>query len=333
MAAFYDAHCHLSPFFVKNEFDVRDGVCINLMSTNQFDVYEVFKLSKKYENIIPCYGIHPWYSHLFTFDEYDGNLSKEEFKKIHYLKVLTNMGKKIDSFDDNDKFLSILPFPIFIKDYISNVIEKYIKESKDSMIGEIGLDKLFRIPSTGYFGYYRDDKEEYDNNDKKLTNYKVSMDHQILIFKEFLKISLIYEKPISLHCVKAHGILLDIVQKFCLENTKITICLHSYTGSIDQSKNWIKLFKNRIFFSFSKIINLAKDEIFCELINIIPDKNILIETDLGIDNYYNLNLNLKYDNKHIDDLNQVIYKISYLKNWNYDFTKSKILENWNNFKK
>ncbi|OUM53746.1 hypothetical protein BVG19_g3059 [[Candida] boidinii] len=395
----YDAHCHLSPFFkdesvqkinkvLKDNYGKRLYVdeneiipipTINLMSTTQWDIQFVNRISLENPSIVqPCFGIHPWYSHLFTMEDYSKEaigcqLSETEIKTKHYSKIFTCMKKGKNEERDSDSLpdllLDHLPVPKNLYELIKDIeliIEENIRNKQDYefMIGEIGLDKLFRIPWNGYLGNENEGLINPDskfNSNSKFSNYQVSIDHQVIIYKEFLKMAIKYNKPVSIHCVKAHGILFDITKSMIkIKDSKCTkLCLHSYSGSIDQAKSWLKLYKKNIFFSISEILNIkggtrkvkeigkeeddgnedTVDSKCIELLKFLPFENILIETDYGLDFMY-LEKNLENQetiekNEHLDYLKntrEVILSTKSLQD-HYEYTKSEIYGNWINFRK
>ncbi|GMM33172.1 putative endodeoxyribonuclease [Saccharomycopsis crataegensis] len=288
----YDSHCHLSPYCLAvdglgSTIDNDSSVCqMALMSTNHFDMELVLQLARSSASsqvIIPCIGVHPWYSHLFAAN---GTVSHED----HYLGVI----KSSESISPS--FLQKLPAPVSFPSHMTRMEQQITKLLQDGsrkvvIVGEIGIDKLFRIPWSGFLGntearYNKtgdnDKDNENNNSDTKilttvppLSPYRVSMDHQLYIFKEQLALAWRTQLPISVHCVKAHGLIYDTIMEFITSNKKHAptttipaICLHSYTGSVDSAKRWVskktreKLGKKtKVFFSFSKVLNCPDSDI------------------------------------------------------------------------
>ncbi|GEQ72111.1 hypothetical protein JCM33374_g5797 [Metschnikowia sp. JCM 33374] len=280
---FMDCHCHIGvdghledPKTLMDKLDSEPRAAskgfFNIMSTNHIDLEFLAALVDLDKNgiLVPHFGIHPWYSHLFSTDR---NLGKSE----HYNSVISNL---------NEDLLETLPDPIYIEDHIERIIQLIYKcqdLQHDYAIGEIGLDKLFRIPTNGFYG----------NQDHKsgvtLTTARVSMDHQKAIFLRQLQLANDLVKPVSIHCVKAQGPFFDILHSSFLEIPVVT--LHSYTGSPDQAKRWIKEFskqKRKLCFSFSNCINGDGDKriSLMELLKILSDEQILLESDMPIDHFF-----------------------------------------------
>lgn len=301
----HDAHCHLSTE-IKTLPSLNTLIHCNLMSTNQFDIDYVFTLAQQPNSTInPCFGIHPWYSHLFK-------IHRDTHKLAHYQSVIKNV-------DPN--FVEILPEPIYLQDYILKVEKMMLDSKKTAMIGEVGLDKTFKLPWSGFYGSYHLDKPVLEGPDgKKLSNYYVSMPHQQLILTQFLQLALKFDRPVSLHCVRAHGALLDLVKS---SFPHLKVALHSYSGSIDHAKAWLKWGKGRVFFSISHYFNMGRLE-YALLIELVPVESLLLETDFGLDGYSD-------DEAHLRDLDKVLESISEIKNIGADELRRVLEENWDSF--
>lgn len=253
-----DAHCHVSTSLQPPETLELGSVEIErcVMSNNFYD-WKTVKLMN-HKSVHRCFGVHPWHSHLFSSD-----LGKTKVE--HYQSVLRCKNEK-----ELDEMIALLPDPINIDSYLQNEFDE-----KAECIGEIGLDKLFRLPKNGFF---QEPREE-------LSLVRVDMNHQIKIFEKLLDTAAREKLPISVHSVKCHGLLLEICQKK-LSNTKVNICLHSFSGSIETLKLWFKTFKkDRIYFSISSYINLKNKQEAENLLKNIPIQNVLTETDYPIDQY------------------------------------------------
>lgn len=288
-----DSHCHLSVEINRSradslvdtleDYDVHERF-FKLMSTNHIDIEIIDYILQKLKNpvIQGYFGIHPWYSHLFTNGETD--------KVKHYNEVLSPA-------PDNE-LLDILPHPININEHLNQITE-LCKRYPGSGIGELGLDKMFRIPSNGYYG------NQEIQEDIKLTNCRVKMDHQMMVFTKQLELAQKLERPISVHCVKAHGPLYDTIKQYDIP----LIILHSFSGSVDQAKRWVKDYTKRnqkLKFSFSNYINGVEEkrEAFKQLIDILHDDQILIETDMSLDKH----LNNDYE-KHLFGISETVRQL------------------------
>lgn len=278
-----DTHCHLGVkatvqdverlvSFISSEESDQRPQSFSVMSTNHLDLALLEHLIKHDHTkaIMPYFGIHPWYSHLFTLDP---TLSKEQ----HYTECLSPA--------PDDQLLSLLPHPITLDAHmarIRHIAEECHRNKIRYGIGEIGLDKSFRLPSNGFYG------NQNVSEDIKLTKCKVSISHQLRVLQTQLALAHELQVSVSLHCVKAHGALFDLLKQNY--DAISLVVLHSYSGSLEQARVWIRTFEKqsrKIAFSFSNIINAADNKVDTleELVKSLSDAQTLAETDLPLDEY------------------------------------------------
>ncbi|KAJ2615632.1 Cut9-interacting protein scn1 [Coemansia sp. RSA 1365] len=130
------------------------------------------------------------------------------------------------------------------------------------ILGECGLDKAARSPKT-----------------HKL----YPIEAQIHILKTQIGIAHELNIPISLHCVRAFGVLAEILSE--VEEKQILpprIMLHSYSGSPDMLKQIFLKGKlgERVYVSFSSLVNGRNREKSIKCIRAVPEQRLLIESDL-----------------------------------------------------
>ncbi|CAI5758307.1 unnamed protein product [Candida verbasci] len=285
-----DSHCHFHPELTRHELDkfidiLNNGhtfkeKSLHLMTTQHIDLQYIDILLTNLMDakfiIVPYFGIHPWFSHLFTLHHID--------KQDHYRNVLKPQ--------PNKELLEKLPEPILLDDHVAKIKQIIAKHELDVFgFGEIGLDKLFKIPNNGYLGNLNYLNDLNDGSSKLLSSSKVIISHQIEVMNKFLTLATEFNKPVSLHCVKAHGPLYDNVIKY----KDLTVLLHSYTGSIDQAKIWIKN-KSNLYFSLSNWINGEKEELLKQLLEIVKPSQIVTESDIYIDKLFIQGKNQEYFN-------------------------------------
>lgn len=277
-----DAHCHIATDCdpcnlntIAGEYEkFRGSLRLTLMSTNHIDFQYVTELANRLgDMIIPCYGVHPWYSHLFTFETGIDKLA-------HYKQVFEL--KEDDEIDED--FLTVLPDPMNFDKHLK-VMKRLYETHSVVCVGEIGLDKLFRIPSSGFYSNpdFRSGKE-----DIRLTNYKTSMKHQKRVFSQQLQLAFELNLSVSIHNVKSGGLIHEVISKEIPDDYSAGVCLHSFTGSLDTLKLFIKTFSKRsstLFVSLSHFINNRQDkrDELTEILKQISPSNILIESDMAID--------------------------------------------------
>lgn len=125
-------------------------------------------------------------------------------------------------------------------------LERYLQRNPNAGIGEIGLDGV------------RQGK---------------GFDVQRSLFRAQLDIAVALDRPISIHCVKAWGSLLD-----CLADipSPRAFLLHSYSGSKEMSKEFLK---TGAYFSISGAFFRTGWERKLAVFDSIPNDRLLIETD------------------------------------------------------
>lgn len=266
-----DAHCHVGTD--PQDVVYKDLSCGTMtravMSSNVYDWQRLEQLNL-HEGSLPQYrgfGVHPWYSHLFSFSTI--HVSKMD----HYSQVLVYPDTESDTAIFNKLVSDVLPDPVSIDEFVSNV-----DFSQVDLIGEIGLDKSFTIPISGFY-----QGRDIDGSVTR-TKIKVKLEHQLQVFEYMCNLANKHSLNVSVHDVNCHLLLFDTCKKHLLSNATINICLHSFVGSVEFiTTQWIKAFTQaRFYLSVSKYINFKKLDGSLDYSS-VPKSCILTETDYIID--------------------------------------------------
>lgn len=351
----FDAHCHPTDTMLSiSAIPSMKARALTIMATRAQDQDLVAKVAdelgvkgtNEIPKIVPCFGWHPWFSHqLFDESDYAGKDRLDEEERIaHYQAVLHPN-------PEDKEFLSALPEPTSLSAFLHETNDRLARYPL-ALVGEIGLDKTFRIPEAGL--------SEHNEQRKRLSPYRVDMEHQKKVLKAQLHLAGKLGRAVSIHGVQAHGILFETLQETWKgherkvlsrrdmkllqnpgdaylsdgmeehENTDKTsrlfpprVCLHSYSGPVGPAKQYLhQSIPAEIFFSFSTVVNFSnsgpsKAE---EIIKFLPDDRILVESDIHT-----------AGNKMDDLLEDIIRRICDLKGWSLEHGIQQLKRNWNRF--
>ena len=245
------------------------------MSSNLGDQDLVRQLTDQHpERILPAFGLHPWWSHHISFAE------TRPLKRKHYATVFPGCFEAESG--DDEALLASFPEPTLFQDYVEDVLKPRLLQYPAAMLGEVGLDKVFRIP-------HPQTEVKTDRNEgkaaKRFTNLRTSTEHQLRLLREQLGIAFELDRNVSMHSVQAQGSMMELLaalpeQSKYWSRSRSKICMHSYGGSVDTIRRLHKLHPERIYFSFSTTINGRLDRLNM-LIAAVPDDRLLIESDFN----------------------------------------------------
>ncbi|KAJ4720980.1 TatD related DNase [Melia azedarach] len=130
-----------------------------------------------------------------------------------------------------------------------NILKDFFETTPAAAVGEIGLDK-------GSKG------REIDFKD------------QVEVFRQQLELAKELKRPASIHCVRAFGDLLEIMQS--MGPFPAGVILHSYLGSAEMVPEFSKL---GAYFSFSGFLMSMKEQKAKKMLKMVSSERILLETD------------------------------------------------------
>lgn len=369
----FDAHCHPTDTMASiEEIPHMKATVLTVMATRGEDQDLVLQTAKSLSNggedqsttpnggrVLPCFGWHPWFSHLILDDRSSSTESDPSNKELHYSRVLTPT--------PDDNFIAALPQPILLSQLISETRSR-LEAYPAALVGEVGLDRAFRLPNA----WTEADVEGRDasmtpgsREGRKLSPHRVELDHQKAILKAQLSLAGELRRPVSVHSVQAHGAVLDVFKTLWSGHERKVlsrrerrrrlsaaeahadsdseeqkgsplkkeeepplpfpprICMHSYSGPPEQ----LSLFLNPanpsdVYFSFSTVVNFSgpSSKRVAEVIKTLPDDRILIESDLHT------------AGQQMDDLlEEVTRQICEMRGWTLLDGVRRLGENWKRF--
>jgi len=222
----YDAHCHpTDTMAVVEQIPAMKTTTLTVMATRAQDqelvaqTTESINHSKNYsqrQRILPSFGWHPWFSHHIIDDT---TSTTPRSKEDHYTDVLT------PSPASDPGFIDQLPTPKSISTLLSETRE-YLHRFPCSLVGEVGLDKAFRLPgvwTTEEISSRDEGLTPGSREGRKLSPYKVKMDHQRAILKAQLQLAGEMQRPVSVHSVQAHGVVFDLFKELWSGHEKVVL--------------------------------------------------------------------------------------------------------------
>lgn len=275
-----DSHCH-----PHDDIDHLDMISqlktghVTIMGVRQDDWDTVAQVAKACNAVsenkcIPCFGIHPWFSHFLMTDT-------SETKEEHYKRIL----KSNDTQELQEMTEALLKLETFEYDVWYNNLRQRLIDHPNALVGEVGVDRVAKLLPGGSIEW----------QGVKPTSVTCSIEHQIAVFDIQCKLARELNRGISVHCVQGQGHLFNYMkeqsngfstrklkQMKVIPNT-LRLCLHSYGGAPGSVKQFIELKGFIVYVSFSVGINarLTPANKLQELIRAVPEDRLLIESDLN----------------------------------------------------
>ncbi|KAL4741861.1 hypothetical protein BDV11DRAFT_48241 [Aspergillus similis] len=216
----FDAHCHPTDTMATiADIPRMKATTLTIMSTRADDQDLVFHVATQLakessdgdedaQRILPCFGWHPWFSHLIMDDTTPTKDDQEgvdgDTKKSHYSRVLKP--------SPDEAFTSALPTPKRLSQLLSETRSR-LQAFPTALVGEIGLDRAFRLPQLWT-------QEEHDARDggmtpgsregRRLSPYQVRPEHQKAVLEAQLRLAGELQRPVSVHSVQAHGAVIEV---------------------------------------------------------------------------------------------------------------------------
>lgn len=235
-------------------------------------------------------GYHPWYSHTISLES--PCLTKEE----HYRSLFSPEGTPPNVLEEVQAVLPHLPEPRSLQDILSE-LRQNLTELPEAMLGEVGLDRAFRVPASK--AAVKDQPSEQNllqsepsTNEhtlalrgKRLTSLTIPIQHQVAILEAQIGLAVELGRNVSMHSVKAGEATMSFFKECCrLHNgangkgfRDIHVDLHSCSLSAELIQTITKTHFN-VFVSFSTTIN-ARQKSLRTQIAAVPKERLLVESD------------------------------------------------------
>lgn len=225
----FDAHCHpTDTVSSKGDIPEMKARVLTIMATRTQDQHLVAAFADSLGiaesdlghlngarnapcQVVPSFGWHPWFSHQL-YDDTESTTMQQRHQKpdsiTHYKSVLTPEV-------DDEGFLSALPEPRPLSEHLAQTRE-YLTKFPLALVGEIGLDRSFRLPNDWLPGQ-KDGRESGltpgGREGRRLSPYRVQMNHQRRILKAQLHLAGEMRRAVSVHGVAAHGVVFEVLRE------------------------------------------------------------------------------------------------------------------------
>lgn len=243
-----DVHCHPTDTDVSASAMAELPITMCSMSSSTKDQTLVAQLARDWpDKVVPAFGYHPWFVHQFSI-ETSKPLNKEE----HYASL----------FAGQNYMVTDLPDPILLSNILAE-LRRNLLEFPMAMVGEIGLDKSFRV---------------IPRSNNPLT---LPFTHQLAIFEAQFELAIELQRNVSVHAVRTPQATIDLLDKLKAKHGSafkaISVDLHSCSLSVESWKSVEKRHPN-VYLSFSTGIN-GRSEAYRALIKAADPSRILVESD------------------------------------------------------
>ncbi|KAE8227572.1 hypothetical protein CF326_g7531 [Tilletia indica] len=281
-------------------------------------------------NIVPAFGHHPWFVHQISLE--DPPLPKKE----HYLTLFTKTSDEDDqhhhtplanakhspkadqqqqqqqqegsSSTDTSRtkemleLIEYLPEPIALSQVLKT-LRADLESFPNAMLGEVGLDRSFRLPwplqaraarAAAAFEQSNGTSKPMQNSTGRasklawtLSSFTTPLSHQLAVLQAQVCLAIDLRRSVSLHSVKAHGATSDFFMHMTRIRPRgwgvgfsdIKIDLHSCTISAPGIIQIQKTHQN-VFVSFSTTIN-TRQKALQEQIRACDPRRLLAESDFN----------------------------------------------------
>ena len=258
------------------------------MSTNADDQHLVAGIADRSDasRIVPAFGHHPWFVHRITATE-TPLPSKEE----HYRSLFPDPPLIDEGMTELELLMPSLPEPIALSSVL-NELRTRLERYPHSILGEVGIDKSFRLPFPpdtwatldqieGKSSGAAAELKESGAAKRRLSRLQTPIEHQLIIFKAQVDVAISLNRSVSFHSVRAAGTTGELFRELrSLSNPgfkSINLDLHSCTLSAETIKQVQKTHKN-IYVSFSTTINSRQKGLLEQIDACNPDR-LLSESD------------------------------------------------------
>ncbi|KAF8309019.1 Metallo-dependent hydrolase [Clavulina sp. PMI_390] len=275
-----DVHCHPTASLadITDEEMSKLPLRVVAMSSRARDQSLVADLATKWpDKIVPCFGYHPWFTYTISLED------PAPSRTAHYASLFLPSASIEAAMADPD-FARILPSlvdPIPLSQVLSSIRENFEK-FPNAMLGEVGLDRAFRIPFSAFGSNRSPNPHAEPEPHPRLSPFHVPLEHQLAILEAQIDLAVECRRNISFHSVKAQAASVELLKNLEKKHGKekwctVSLDFHSCGLSAGMWGDIQKAHPN-VFLSLSTAINLRLSGHVALIKTASPDR-ILVESD------------------------------------------------------
>ncbi|CCM00028.1 uncharacterized protein FIBRA_02054 [Fibroporia radiculosa] len=289
LAHVVDAHCHptdspLSPAVLSG---LPHRICA--MATRASDQPLVRSLAEQFpDKVIPCFGYHPWFIHWISLAPPNALPAKD----VHYQTLLLPLSEPehaplLPAFH---RLLPLLPDPVSLATIVED-LRTNLSAFPHAMLGEVGLDRAFRIPferpavppyaSSPAPSHPPGHSHDAPEPRRELSPFTTPLAHQVAVLEAQLALAVVLRRNVSMHAVKAQQATLALLARMRAAHgsawTALSVDMHSCGLS---ALGWAEIERvhPNVFLSLSTAIN-ARSPAHVALLRAVHPARLLVESD------------------------------------------------------
>lgn len=204
------------PDKISSDKDQTINVVVSITcAVSPLDWNDALEYASRSQHVLPALGVHPWYVDEIIMEEYifgktsDANTNSE---------TTTSTDESTPSNTNND-----------IEQYLKwewlSELETNLSHHPNLIVGEIGLCKMARFV------------REFP---KSLGGKATALQLQKIVFKKQMAAAAKWRRPVTVHCVNAHGLLLDTLKELLNEARESCIIDENVDKTSDSTQNNIR---------------------------------------------------------------------------------------------
>ncbi|WFD31496.1 Cut9-interacting protein scn1 [Malassezia sp. CBS 17886] len=263
------AHCHPTEVLLRGDMEHKTWLCAAAdvplraycaMSTGPEDQHLVAGLARDVgAKVIPAFGIHPWLAHRISL-RHPAPGAREHYSAL------------FDARADRTALYDALPAPVSLRDVLTQM-DALLDEFPRALVGEVGLDRSFRIPHPACGGNAERARTQ------RLSPLQTPLAHQLAVLDAQVQLACRSRRSVSMHSVRAAGATMSFLDTFAQMQggRDIGLLLHSCTLSPESIKQVQRLHGN-VFVSFSLTINARQPSLHAQ-VQASERSRVLCESD------------------------------------------------------